>query len=122
MRVVSQNGLIDVPYDLTAFHVCGSCILMNMAGDTGKGTIMAEYINDEYALRAMEMMREAYSGSPVVFQNIEIPPESMGDMKKILNNCIIIDTKDAQQPRFERITEIVFQFPEDNEVDRGIKT
>lgn len=36
MRVISQDGLIDVPYRLTAFHICGGNILMNMAGDTGK--------------------------------------------------------------------------------------
>lgn len=37
MRVISQNGAIDVPYEMTAFHLAGGMIHMNMVGDTGKG-------------------------------------------------------------------------------------
>lgn len=37
MRVISQNGAIDVPYEMTAFHLAGGMIRMNMVGDTGKG-------------------------------------------------------------------------------------
>lgn len=60
MRVISQNGLIDVPYRLTAFHICGGNILMNMAGDTGKGTVMARYKSDEKATRIMVNLRNDY--------------------------------------------------------------
>lgn len=60
MRVISQDGLIDVPYSITAFHVCGGNIIMNMAGDTGKGTVMARYESDEKAIKAMEMLIGTY--------------------------------------------------------------
>lgn len=61
MRVISQDGLIDVPYSITAFHICGGNIIMNMAGDTGKGTVMARYESDEKAIKAMEMLIETYA-------------------------------------------------------------
>lgn len=36
MRIVSQNGLISVPFEMTAIHVTKTFIRMNMVGDTGK--------------------------------------------------------------------------------------
>ena len=60
MRVISQNGLIDVPYEMTAFHVVGEDVRMNMVGDTGKGSIMAQYSSQEKALVVMRTLRERY--------------------------------------------------------------
>lgn len=57
MRVISQNGAIDVPYNLTAFHSCNGRIRMYMVGDTGMGTEMAVYSSQEKALRVLENMR-----------------------------------------------------------------
>ena len=65
MRVISQDGLIDVPYSITAFHICGGNIIMNMAGDTGKGTVMARYESDEKAVKAMEDLRNNYHSSKI---------------------------------------------------------
>lgn len=117
MRVISQDGLIDVPYSITAFHICGGNIIMNMAGDTGKGTVMARYESDEKAVKAMEMLREAYTGNPVILQNIEVQPEEMDAFKKSLRNSVFIKTRDEWPVKYERITESVFQFPEDDEVE-----
>lgn len=60
MRVISQNGLIDVPYEMTAFHIVGEDVRMNMVGDTGKGTVMASYSTRENARKAMEALHERY--------------------------------------------------------------
>lgn len=116
MRVISQNGLIDVPYGLTAFHICGGNVLMNMAGDNGKGTVMARYESDEKAVIAMEMLRESYAGNPVILQNIEVQPEETDAFKKSLRSNMTIKTIDECLVKCERITESVFQFPEDDEV------
>ena len=66
MRVISQNGMIDVPYEMTAFHMAGGTIRMNMVGDTGKGTIIAQYSTQEKAEKAMQKLRECYLGIHVV--------------------------------------------------------
>lgn len=67
MRIISQNGLLDVPYELIAI----SPYSKNMAtivgtfpgNDLGKGDrvyILAEYSTEEKAIKAMEMCREKY--------------------------------------------------------------
>lgn len=61
MRVISQNGAMDVPYELTAFHVCNGLIRMNMAGDVGRGTEMAVYGNQEKALDVMKSLRALHN-------------------------------------------------------------
>lgn len=69
MRVISQNGAIDVPYELTAFHSCNGRICMNMAGDTGRGTEMAVYGSQEKAMAIMRMLHEAsYYTEHCIFQ------------------------------------------------------
>ena len=65
MRVISQNNQIDVPYEMTAFHVSDNIIRMNMIGDTGKGSIMAVYSTSEKAEKAMLMLRNIYVKAPL---------------------------------------------------------
>lgn len=60
MRIISQNGLISIPFEITAIHVTGTFIRMNMVGDTGKGTVIAEYNTPEKAEKAMQLLHEAY--------------------------------------------------------------
>ncbi len=67
MRIISQNGLLDMPYELIAI----SPYSRNMAtivgtfpgNDLGKGDrvyILAEYSTEEKAIKAMKMCREYY--------------------------------------------------------------
>lgn len=67
MRIISQNGLLDVPYDLIAFSPYSgnmATIVGTFPGnDLGKGDrvyILAEYSTEEKAIKAMEMCREKY--------------------------------------------------------------
>ncbi|MDO5540573.1 MAG: hypothetical protein Q4F83_10975 [Eubacteriales bacterium] len=60
MRVISQDGLVDVPYEMTVFRVVGEDVRMNMAGDTGKGSVMAQYSTQEKASCVMEKLREHF--------------------------------------------------------------
>lgn len=67
MRIISQNGLLDVPYESIAI----SSYSKNMAtivgtfpgNDLGKGDrvcILAEYSSEEKVIKAMEMCRQEY--------------------------------------------------------------
>lgn len=60
MRIISQNKLISVPFEMTAIHVTGTFIRMNMVGDTGKGTVIAEYSTSEKTEKAMQLLHESY--------------------------------------------------------------
>ena len=61
MRIISQDGKIDVPYEMTAIHLLEGSVLMNMVGDTGKGSVIARYSTCKKAQKAMEMLHEAYA-------------------------------------------------------------
>lgn len=67
MRIISQNGLLDMPYELIAISPYSgnmTTIVGTFPGnDLGKGDriyILAEYSTEEKAIRAMEMCREYY--------------------------------------------------------------
>lgn len=67
MRIISQNGLLDVPYELIAilpYSKNMATIVGTFPGNyLGKGDrvyILAEYSTEEKAIKAMEMCREYY--------------------------------------------------------------
>ena len=61
MRIISQNGAIDVPYEMSAIRNDDNLIILCMAGETGKGSVIATYSTSEKAQKAMEMLHEAYA-------------------------------------------------------------
>ena len=60
MRLISQNGAIDVPYEMYAIRNDDGLIILCMAGETGKGSVIATYSTSEKAEKAMEILREKY--------------------------------------------------------------
>lgn len=60
MRIISQNGAIDVPYEMSAIRNDDKLIILCMAGETGKGSVIATYSTSEKAQKAMEMLQEEY--------------------------------------------------------------
>ena len=80
MRIISQDGKIDVPYEMTAIHLLEGSVLMNMVGDTGKGSVIARYSTSEKAQKAMEMLRKEYGkhffgqGGAMATANFYVPP------------------------------------------------
>lgn len=115
MRVISQNGLISVPFEMTVIHVAGTFIKMNMVGDTGKRTVMAEYNTPEKAEKAMQLLHKAYSGMPIIFQNAEIPEVDADQLKGILN-CSIIASIPNEPSKVEYINRMIFQFPKEEDL------
>lgn len=74
MRVISQNGTIDVPYDAFSFSVAigkykdveyGCIYCHNLSSP--HGTKLAEYSAKEKAIKAMEMLRKAWINETVGF-------------------------------------------------------
>lgn len=72
MRVISQNGRIDIPYDYFSLSMSWSRITTGKVEDRNvfsivchnlsspNGTKLAEYSNEEKAKKAMEELRYAY--------------------------------------------------------------
>ena len=60
MRLISQNGEIDVPYEMSSIRNDDGLIILCMVGETGKGSVIATYSTSEKAQKAMEMLRNGY--------------------------------------------------------------
>ena len=80
MRLISQNGMIDVPYEMSAIRNEDKIIVLNMVGETGKGSVIARYSTSEKAEKAMEMLRKEYcehyfaKGGAMATANFYVPP------------------------------------------------
>lgn len=98
MRLISQNGAIDVPYEMSAIRNDDKLIILCMAGETGKGSVIATYSTSEKAQKAMEMLRDAY------LSRMEL--DGGYDM---VHGCYI-------QPNYWVLPK-VFQFPQDEDVE-----
>lgn len=67
MRVISQDGTIDVPYEISSLSMAVGkyedvehAAIYCHNSSTAMGTKMAEYGSKEKAKKAMEMLREKY--------------------------------------------------------------
>jgi len=107
MRIISQNGLLDVPYELIAI----SPYSKNMAtivgtfpgNDLGKGDrvyILAKYSTEEKAMKAMEMCRKHYASAEY---NRRIIP----------NGDTLVDMEIAKELL---VSGFIFQFPKEDEI------
>lgn len=86
MRVISQGGKIDVPYKIATIFKIGNTIL---ARNDRTEFELAEYSTEAKAIKAMEMLREAF------FENKH--EETYRDRIYYYSPC--------------------FQFPQDNEIE-----
>lgn len=123
MRIVSQDGTIDIAYDY--FSLCMTsarykdveyAAIYCHNASSPKGTKLAEYSSEEKAERAMKMLHEAYTGMPIIFQNVDLDDsvkKMFSDLRK--NGVIFHPFKDAAS-KVEYVNNIIFQFPKDDEV------
>lgn len=109
MRVISQNGTMDFPYDnslvfLHESYIKGNtCVEIQLCGDTEIDTV-AEYSTEEKAIKAMEMLREHNEG--VIFLKTIINTEKGTPFVSGLS-----------QTDFNKLTQNYFQFPHDDEIE-----
>lgn len=104
MRIISQNGLRDVPYELIAISPYSgnrATIVGTFPGnDLGKGDriyVLAKYSTEEKAIKAMEMCREKY-----------LSRMELDGGYDTVNGCYV-------QPNYWVLPK-VFQFPADDEI------
>lgn len=123
MRVISQDGTIDVPYDYFSLSVASRkyedvevayIYCHNLSSPNG--TKLAEYSTEEKAIKAMEMLREAYIGMPVVMQNVDISEDVAEEFER-LNKCGVMVQAENQPSKVDFINSAVFQFPQDEDVE-----
>lgn len=124
MRIISQDGTIDVPYEISSLSMAvGKYEDVEYAAiychnsSTAMGTKMAEYGSKEKAKKAMEMLRKAYVSMPILFQNVEITEDVVKQFEKLKNSGIIVQTMNNEPSKVEYVNNCIFQFPKDDEIE-----
>ena len=120
MRVISQDGTIDIPYENSVVFISlvdASEIRIVAIGDDDN-VVIAKYSTEEKAKKAMEMLRKAYVGSIVMFQNVE-PTDELKEMLKIhgIETIYAILDNQPQEIKFEKHQNFYFQFPTEEELE-----
>ena len=118
MRVISQDGTMDFPYEISTIFIYPSIenvIAIQSAGDS-EISIIGRYSSKEKAIKAMEMLRESYVGMPIVMQNVDIS-EDVAEKFERLKKCSIMVQAENQPSKVDFINNAVFQFPQDDEIE-----
>ena len=123
MRVISQDGTLDIPYEDVIIQRFESRIYFLNKNLTGVEPLnndmqIAEYSTEEKAKKAMEMLRDAYVGNIVMFQNVE-PTDELKEMLKIhgIETIYAILDNQPQEIKFENHQNFYFQFPTEEELE-----
>ena len=123
MRVISQDGTLDVPYEISSFSMAVGkyenvehAVIFCYNYSTSMGTKMAEYGSKEKAKKAMEMLRDAYIGMPIVMQNVDISEDVMKKFER-LKKCGIVVQTENQPSKIECTSSAIFQFPTEEELE-----
>ena len=123
MRVISQDGTMDVPYEISSFSIAVGkyedvehAVIFCYNYSTSIGTKIAEYCSKEKAKKAMEMLRDAYIGMPIVMQNADISEGVSREFER-LKKCGIMVQTENQPSKIECISNAIFQFPAEEELE-----
>ena len=113
MRVISQSGNYDFPYEHIVVRREMEYV---MAVYKDKEYVLGKYSSDDKAIKAMEMLRETYIGMPIVMQNVTISEDMAKEFER-LKKCGVIVQAENQQSKVDFINNAVFQFPQDEDVE-----
>lgn len=113
MRIISQNGNVDLPYEKFVFGItkdnkiacCRECVAPPYEIYNG---IIAEYSSKEKALKAMEMLREQY-------ERLEVFKVLASGATEHMEKSLTYEELVKYNQSYREMN--VFQFPKDEEVE-----
>lgn len=120
MRLISQNGNLDIPYEQVAIQRFKEKIYFLNKNLTGVEQLIddmeiASYSTEAKAIKAMEMLRDAYAGK-LICQNVDLSDDKVVEIMKNWNmGAITVANTDAT--RVDYINNTVFRFPKDEEIE-----
>lgn len=101
MRVISQHGNVDLPYEqIVVCHTMESVVALH----NGEKYVLGEYSSKEKAYKAMEMLRKVYENN--VFYHCTASSKRFEEVQSILS-----------EEQFRKATTEYFQFPQDDEIE-----
>ena len=79
MRVISQDGTLDMPYEMSiVWCEDDGCVLLQPIGEIGEYQKFAKYSTEEKAKKAMEELRYAYMYHTIVKMG-QTPPDGIDE-------------------------------------------
>lgn len=106
MRVISQNGKLDFPYENSLVFIPsreGTIVRLQMIGDY-ESTMMAQYSTKEKAKKAMKMLRLAYENNEFYHHT--------ANSEHFVEICNMLSKEE-----YKKSTSEYFQFPQDDEIE-----
>lgn len=101
MRVISQHGNVDLPYEqIVVCHAMESVIALY----NGEKYVLGKYSSKEKAYKAMEMLRKSYENNE--FYHHTSTTDTFKDVANLLS-----------YEEFYKATRECFQFPQDDEIE-----
>ena len=113
MRIISQNGKFDLPYENLAIFVEYENVIARFENERH---LLAQYSSEAKAIKAMEMLRETYTSMPLVMQNVTISEDVAKEFER-LKKCAIMVRTENQPSKVDFINNAIFQFPKDSEIE-----
>ena len=109
MRVISQDGTIDIPYKLTSIQLVSKTTIIAQGSYFGSSSddnfvTVAEYSTEEKAQKAMEMLHDSYNNFDWI--------KTTGFSDELKAVCKHITKED-----FKALTSPYFRFPKDEDVE-----
>lgn len=116
MRIISQDGTLDMPYEICTVWCRGSVIMCDMCGDNTTKTVLATYSADKKAQKAMEMLRVAYEGKFITNADIskDFNETIKAAMKGGFGTVVVKDT--CERVEFNNLNGY-FRFPAEEELE-----
>ena len=106
MRVISQDGTMDFPYEISTIFIyprIENVIAIQSAGDS-EISIIGRYSSKAKAIKAMEMLRKVYEDNE--FYHYMSTTDTFEKATSCLSN-----------EEFKELTSEYFQFPQDDEIE-----
>lgn len=105
MRVISQDGIIDVPYEMAVVYVECEGVIAKV-GD--KRYVMGSYSTEKKAVKAMEMLREKYG-------KLEVMKVLASGTAEYMEKVFATDEMIKHYNAYCDMN--AFQFPQDDEIE-----
>lgn len=125
MRLISQDGTIDIPYENVMLEESYVGIYGDGLARRGieayfalqeRHKCIALYSSEEKAKKAMQMLRDTYIGMPIVMQNVDVSEDVAKKFERLKKFGVMVRV-DNQPSKVDFINNAVFQFPQDDEIE-----
>lgn len=108
MRIVSQNRDLSVDFDRCEIWMQDNVVYRRIGIDS---KVIGVYATPERAAEVFEDIHKAYSGIPILFQNVDISEDSSQKLEEWHLNGVIARLPDSP-PKIETIGNSVYYMPE----------